>query len=130
MADVGADIDTALAYAPVFPLGQNLIDRGVRGDYINMFATFDITLARNKRGLAAGTRWFQGNDELVPAPGDPGYESFYTRNPLGVGTTPTPPSLASLPGSSPPLHQTGTVPWGVLAPVLTLPPASTPSGCG
>jgi phospholipid/cholesterol/gamma-HCH transport system substrate-binding protein len=130
LADVGDDIDTALAYAPVFPLGQNLIDRGVRGDYINMFATFDITAARNKRGLAAGTHFFQGNDELVPAPGDPGYQSFYTRNPLGVGVTPTPPWLASLPASSPPLHQTGTVPWGVQAPILTLPPASTPSGCG
>jgi len=129
LADVGTDIDTALAYAPVFPLGQNLIDRGLRGDYINMFATFDITAARNKRGLAAGTHWFQGDAELVPAPGDPGYASFYTRNPLGVGTTPIPPWLASLPDSSPPLHQTGTVPWGVPTPVLTLPPPSTPSGC-
>jgi phospholipid/cholesterol/gamma-HCH transport system substrate-binding protein len=130
LADVGSDIDTALAYAPVFPLGQNLIDRGLRGDYINLFATFDLTKARLKRGLAAGTRWFQGDDELVPAPGDPGYEAFYTRNPLGVGITPTPPWLASLPDSTPPLHQTGTVPWGVPAPVLTLPPPSTPSRCG
>jgi phospholipid/cholesterol/gamma-HCH transport system substrate-binding protein len=129
LADVGDDIDTALAYAPVFPLGQNLIDRGVRGDYVNLFATFDLTKARMQRGLAAGTPWFKGDAELVPAPGDPGYDDFYTRNPLGVGTTPTPPWLASLPESAPPLHQRGVAPLGVAPPILSLPNPTTPSGC-
>lgn len=130
LADVGDDIDSALAYAPVYPLGQNLIDRGVRGDFVNMFATFDITKARLKRGLGGGTPWFQGDDELVPAPGDPGYDEFYTRNPLGVGITPTPPWLASLPEPSPPLQQTGVAPLGVAPPILSLPNPSTPSRCG
>jgi len=129
LADVGPDIDTSLAYAPVFPLGQNIIDRGVRGDYINLFATIDLTTARLKRGVAAGTPWFQGNAELVPAPGDPGYDDFYTRNPLGVGVTPTPPWLAALPESSPPLHETGVAPLGTPAPILSLPKPSTPSKC-
>jgi len=35
------------------PLGQNIIDRGIRGDYINVFATIDITKSRLKKGLAA-----------------------------------------------------------------------------
>ena len=55
LADVGPDIDTALAFAPLFPLGQNLVDRGIRGDYMNLFVTIDLTKARLKRGLAAGT---------------------------------------------------------------------------
>jgi phospholipid/cholesterol/gamma-HCH transport system substrate-binding protein len=129
LADVGSDIDTALAYAPVFPLGQNAIDRAVRGDYVNLFATIDLTTARLKRGVAAGTPWFQGNAAMVPAPGDPGYDDFYTRNPLGVGVTPTPPWLAALPESTPPLHQTGVAPLGTPAPILSLPKPSTPSKC-
>ncbi|MDT5338800.1 MAG: phospholipid/cholesterol/gamma-HCH transport system substrate-binding protein, partial [Mycobacterium sp.] len=36
LADVGPDLDAGLAYATVFPYGQNLIDRAVRGDFINL----------------------------------------------------------------------------------------------
>jgi virulence factor Mce-like protein len=129
LADVGPDIDTALAFAPVFPLGQNLIDRGVRGDYVNLFATFDITTARLKRGIAAGTPLFQADASLVPAPGDAGYDQWYTKNPLGVGVTPTPPWLQSLPPDSPPFHLNGVAPLGQLPPVLELPEPTTPSGC-
>jgi phospholipid/cholesterol/gamma-HCH transport system substrate-binding protein len=129
LADVGTDIDTALAYATVFPLGQNTIDRSIRGDYLNLFATIDLTTARLKTGVAAGTPWFQGNAEMVPAPGDPGYDDFYTRNPLGVGVTPTPPWLAELPESSPPLHEKGVAPLATPAPILSLPKPSTPSKC-
>jgi len=56
LADVGPDIDTALAYLPTFPLSQNVIDRGIRGDYMNLFITVDFTNARLKRGLLLGTR--------------------------------------------------------------------------
>jgi virulence factor Mce-like protein len=129
LADVGPDIDTALAYAPVFPLGQNLIDRGVRGDYVNLFATFDITKARIQRGLAAGTPWFKADASLVPAPGDPGYEKFYTTNPMEFGLLPTPPWLQSLPPDSPPLQLNGVAPLDTLPPILELPAATTPSGC-
>jgi phospholipid/cholesterol/gamma-HCH transport system substrate-binding protein len=129
LADVGTDIDTALAYATVFPLGQNTIDRSIRGDYLNLFATIDLTTARLKTGVAAGTPWFQGNAEMVPAPGDPGYDAFYTKNPLGVGVVPTPPWLAALPESSPPLHEKGVAPLATPAPILSLPKPSTPSKC-
>jgi virulence factor Mce-like protein len=90
LADVGPDIDVALAFLPVMPFGQNLIDRGVRGDYMNLFAVMDLTVPRLKRTLFAGTRW--GNDQalLVPAPGDPGYGAFY--NPLTAPLASTPPA--------------------------------------
>jgi virulence factor Mce-like protein len=110
LADVGPDISTALAFATVFPLGQNLIDRGIRGDYMNLFVTIDLTRERLKRGLLAGTRFGDENIELVPAPGDRGYNDYYTRNPMGVGiappasappppspTTPPPPAAGPLP---------------------------------
>jgi phospholipid/cholesterol/gamma-HCH transport system substrate-binding protein len=88
LADVGPSIDTALAYIPTFPLTQNLIDRGVRGDYVNLFVDIDLTNARIKRGLLLGTRLGQDRASLIPAPGDPGYDAYYTKFPLGVGTSP------------------------------------------
>ena len=56
LADVGPDIDVALAFATVFPFGQNVIDRAIRGDYTNLFAVLDITTNRLKRTLLSGTR--------------------------------------------------------------------------
>jgi phospholipid/cholesterol/gamma-HCH transport system substrate-binding protein len=87
LADVGPSIDTALAYIPTFPLTQNLIDRGVRGDHVNLFVDIDLTNARIKRGLLLGTRLGQDRASLIPAPGDPGYDAYYTKFPLGVGTS-------------------------------------------
>jgi virulence factor Mce-like protein len=87
LADVGPSIDTALAYIPTFPLSQNIIDRGVRGDYVNLFVDIDLTNARIKRGLLLGTRLGQDRASLIPAPGDPGYDAYYTKFPLGVGTS-------------------------------------------
>jgi len=88
LADVGPEIDTALAWLPTFPLTQNLIDRGLRGDYMNLFVTVDWTYSRLKRGLFLGTALGQERASMIPAPGDPGYDDYYTRNPLGVGTSP------------------------------------------
>jgi phospholipid/cholesterol/gamma-HCH transport system substrate-binding protein len=88
LAEVGPEIDTAIAWLPTFPLTQNIIDRGVRGDYVNLFVTVDLTNARVKRGMLLGTRLGQDRASLVPAPGDPGYDAYYTKFPLGVGTSP------------------------------------------
>ncbi|MGE2730621.1 MCE family protein [Mycolicibacterium vaccae] len=83
LADVGPDIGTGLGYALTFPLNQNIIDRGVRGDYMNLFVTVDLTLSRFRRGLLAGTSFGDENAPLVPAPGDPGYDTFYSKNARG-----------------------------------------------
>ncbi|SEH86271.1 virulence factor Mce family protein [Mycolicibacterium rutilum] len=88
LGDVGPEIDTALAWLPTFPMSQNLIDRGIRGDYMNLWVTVDLTNARIKRGLLLGTALGQDRASLVPAPGDPGYDAYYTKFPLGVGTSP------------------------------------------
>lgn len=88
LADLGPDISTALGYATIFPLNQNIIDRGIRGDYMNLFVTVDLTLGRLKRGLLVGTSFGDENAPLVPAPGDPGYETFYSKNPLGEAVAP------------------------------------------
>jgi virulence factor Mce-like protein len=81
LADVGPDLDTALAFATTFPYPQNLIDRAVRGDYMNYYLVLDLTVNRLKRGLMLGTRWGQPDLPLVPAPGDPGYDAYYAQNP-------------------------------------------------
>jgi phospholipid/cholesterol/gamma-HCH transport system substrate-binding protein len=103
LADIGPEIDTGLAYATVFPYGQNTVDRGVRGDYMNLFATVDLTHNRFRRGLLAGTRWGREGAPLVPAPGDPGYDAYYTTNPLGAPLPPNAPRPAvfgPMPGSA------------------------------
>ncbi len=90
LADVGPELGRAIAFLPVFPIGQNIIDRGIRGDYMNLWVTVDLTHARLKRGLFAGTRFGDENAPLVPAPGDPGYDAFYSRDPLGAPIDPPP----------------------------------------
>jgi virulence factor Mce-like protein len=90
LADVGPDLDAALAFGTTFPYPQNLVDRAVRGDYMNYYLIVDLTVNRLKRGLLLGTRWGQPDMPLVPAPGDPGYDAFYSQNPLGVGVVPPP----------------------------------------
>jgi phospholipid/cholesterol/gamma-HCH transport system substrate-binding protein len=94
LADVGAELDSALTYALTFPFPQDFLDRGFRGDYINVFATVDLTINRLKRGLLLGTRWGQEGAPLVPAPGDPYYLN-YSYNPLA------PPITPSLPAATP-----------------------------
>ena len=88
LADVGPGLDASLAYAPVFPYGQNFLDRAVRGDYLNFNTVLDLTVPRLKRELLLGTHWGQEGAELVPAPGDPGYDRYYTTHPLGPGVAP------------------------------------------
>jgi virulence factor Mce-like protein len=112
LADVGPDIGKAIAYLPVAPFTQNIIDRALRGDYMNLFIVIDLTTARLKRTLLAGTRFQNQDAQLVPAPGDVGYDGYYTRNPLGA------------PISQPP----ATYEDAVRPPPPPAPPASPPEG--
>jgi hypothetical protein len=127
LADVGDDLDTALAFTTVFPFGQNLIDRGVRGDYINFFGELDFTIPRLKRSLLMGTRWGDENATLVPAPGEP-YLQRYTSDPLGLPLAPPPPGgpLGAVPGFPPTPQLDADPPGATRAPVLPVyPPPST-----
>lgn len=90
LADVGPYLGTVLALVPSFPFPQNFIDRAIRGDYINIFASIDLTVPRLKRSLFLGTRWGDANAQLIPAPGDPAHLS-YTYEPLDFGIAPPPP---------------------------------------
>lgn len=135
LADVGPQLDTILAYLPTFPLSQNLIDRGLRGDYMNIFAGLDITIPRLKRSLFLGTRWGDPNAQLVPAPGEP-FHLDYTYQPLAAGVAPAPQSGPSAP---PPADQpllpvtppAGTTPSPSLAdPVFAGPYAPGATGGG
>ncbi len=89
IADVGPKLDAALAYATVYPYGQKTIDRAVRGDYLNLHATVDLTIPRLQRELLSGTPWGDPTAVIQAAVGDPGY-ARQTTNPLGVGITPDP----------------------------------------
>jgi len=123
-ADVGPQLDTILAFLPTFPFPQNFVDRAIRGDYVNIFASMDLTIPRLKRSLFLGTRWGDPNAALVPAPGDPAHLN-YTYEPLATGVTlPTP---QGDPGSVPPAQQVPTQADQPLLPVAP-PPATASAG--
>ncbi|QZH64407.1 MCE family protein [Mycolicibacterium farcinogenes] len=125
LADAGPGIIDGLMYATVFPYGQNVIDRGLKGDYMNLFAVADLTVPRLKRGLFLGTRWGVDGAVLAPAPGDPGYDWYYTNNPLGapLAVPPEGTELAPPPPAGPPV----ILPGGPVPPAAA-PPSTTPLG--
>jgi phospholipid/cholesterol/gamma-HCH transport system substrate-binding protein len=126
LADVGPGLIDGLMYATVFPYGQNVIDRGLKGDYLNLFAVGDLTVPRLKKTAFLGTRWGKEGAELVPAPGDPGYDWFYTKNPLGVLTA-IPPDGTEVPPPAPPAGPPVLLPGGPV-PSSAPPPRSAPLG--
>lgn len=95
LADVGPDLDKALAYFTAFPYGQSTIDRAIRGDYLNQYIIFDFTVPRLKKTLMLGTSWGQEGAKLVPAPGDPWYAT-YTYDPLNAPFSPPPAAVADV----------------------------------
>jgi ABC-type transporter Mla subunit MlaD len=121
LADVGPDLDAVLAYAPTYPFNQNVVDRAIRGDYVNGFFTLDLTNARLRKSVLLGTHWGRLGAELVPAPGDPGYLRYqYTPDPLHP----------SAPGPVAPPVGAPLTPTAAPAPVpavpLPLPPPGAP----
>ena len=130
LADVGPDLDKALAALTVFPFTQNFVDRAVRGDYFNLHVQLDLTIPKLKGALFLGTHWGQLDEQLIPAPGDPFYLQ-YTLDPLHAGAAPPPGPQAPPPAAPPP----GPPPPGPAQPNLQfsapLPgPAAPPPGFG
>ena len=102
LADVGPDLDASIAWASVFPFGQDFIDRAVRGDYFNVSPELDLTIPRLKQGPFLGTHWGMLGEGVPPVPGEPAYLN-YTLDPLHTGAQPAPPGpLAPPPGPPPP----------------------------
>lgn len=91
LADVAPKIGSALDFLMVFPYGQYGIDHGIRGDYINLFATIDLTVPRLKRELLLGTPWGDPNVVVQAMVGDPGYGK-QTNDPLGAPLDPPAPN--------------------------------------
>ena len=122
LADVGPDLNLAVLWASAFPYGPTFADIITRGDYINLFATFDLTYPRLKKTLLLGTRWGDENAKLIPAPGDPYYLN-YTYNPMGLGLAPPPPD--AVPPADLATGTSGMPPAaGPVLPVLPPPPTA------
>ncbi|MGV0646259.1 MCE family protein [Mycolicibacterium sp. XJ2546] len=122
IADIGPDLNLALLWATAFPYGPTFADRITRGDYINLFATFDLTYPRLKKTLLLGTRWGDENAKLIPAPGDP-YWANYSYSPMTLGVAPPPAEGIPPPPDAPPGEVTPRV-NGPLLPVSPPPPAA------
>jgi phospholipid/cholesterol/gamma-HCH transport system substrate-binding protein len=84
LADIGPDLDAALALAPTFPLTQGFIDRYVRGDYVNGYFIIDLTNAGLRKSILRGTHWERLGAESVPTPTDPEYLQFRHDAPPGA----------------------------------------------
>jgi len=126
LADVGPDLNKALAYFTAFPYGQATIDRAIRGDYLNQYIIFDFTVPRLKKTLFLGTRWGQEGAKLVPAPGDPWYAT-YTYDPLNAPFVPPPAAVADVttsddPGEVPVVAETAAAEPPPVSPELELAP--------
>ncbi len=121
LADIGPDLNEAVLWASAFPYGPTFADRITRGDYINLYAVFDLTYPRLKKTLLAGTRWGDQNAKLIPAPGDPYYLN-YAYNPLMVGITP-PPAAAPPPAEGAAPAPAPVIPAEPLLPLVPPPPA-------
>jgi len=120
LADVGPDIDDALSFATVYPFGQDLIDRALKGDYMNLYDVIDLTVPRLKRTLMLGTRWADEGAKLVPAPGEP-YYARYTYDPVGA-----PLAASQSPAPPPPDGAPMPVPAGPVLPVASPAPEFDP----
>jgi phospholipid/cholesterol/gamma-HCH transport system substrate-binding protein len=132
LADVGPDLISGLTFATAFPYGPGFADLVTRGDYINLWAVFDISYPRLKRTFFLGTRWGDEDAKLIPAPGEPYYLN-YSYDPLGAPLVPPPPGalpadqmaapLASPSGPMPPVTEplVPVVPPANAAPVITAP---------
>ncbi len=118
IADIGPRLNDALLWATAFPDGPTFADRITRGDYINLYATFDLTYPRLKRTLLLGTRWGDENAKLIPAPGDPYYLN-YSYDPMKLGVAPPP--AEALPEAAPGVPAPAT---GPLLPVVPPPPSA------
>lgn len=127
LADVGPDLNRALSYALFFPMGQDFIDRAVRGDYANVFIVFDMTYPRLKRALFLGTRWGEEGAKLIPAPGDPWYLN-YTFDPLSNGVAAPPPEAVPAPPDGAPPMPPVTGPVLPVNPPPLMPGSSPPAG--
>jgi phospholipid/cholesterol/gamma-HCH transport system substrate-binding protein len=122
LADIGPDLNLAVLQASTFPYGPTFADRVTRGDYINLYATFDLTYPRLKKTLLLGTRWGDENAKLIPAPGDPYYLN-YSYDPLKLGVAPPPEeALPPPPAAAPGAPMTAVI--GPLLPVTPPPPAA------
>jgi virulence factor Mce-like protein len=115
LADVGPELPQAAVELTTYPYTQNFIDRAIRGDYMNLFLTMDLTVPRLRSNLLLGTRWARPGASIVPAPGD-----FwnYSHDPL------------KSPFSGPPAAQTPPPPSTDNAPAPTPPPTPIPSDTG
>ncbi|MGX1809111.1 MCE family protein [Nocardia sp. NPDC055321] len=89
LADVGSDISSAIAFATVYPYGQYGVDHAIKGDYINLVATVDLTVPRLRKELLLGTPWGDPTAVIQAAVGEPGY-ARQVNNPLTVGIEPAP----------------------------------------
>jgi phospholipid/cholesterol/gamma-HCH transport system substrate-binding protein len=127
LAAIGPEINLALNFALAFPYGPAFADRITKGDYINLYAIFDITYPRLKRTTLLGTRWGDEDAKLIPAPGDPWYLN-YSYNPLSLGVSPPPAEALPPPQAAPgaPMPPV-TVPLLPVAPPPALPGAASVS---
>ncbi len=119
LADVGPDLDAAIAEAPLFPFTQSIVDRYIRGDYMNGYFIIDLTNSGLRKSILRGTHWERLGAEGVPAPGDPEYLQYR------YGAPPGAPGALSKPGPvGEPAPFGPRPPWQPGVPPPYVPPAS------
>jgi phospholipid/cholesterol/gamma-HCH transport system substrate-binding protein len=122
LADIGPDLDAAIALAPTYPLTQGFINRFVRGDFVNGYFIIDLTNAGLRKSILLGTHWGRLGAENVPVPGDPEYLQYK------FGAPPGAPGSVVAPGPvGEPMRGVNGSPWVPGVPPPNAPPVTGPA---
>jgi phospholipid/cholesterol/gamma-HCH transport system substrate-binding protein len=98
LADAGPTIGRGLQEATVFPFAQWVVDDAIKGDYANLYTTFDFTTERFRSDFLAGTRFGRYSQPLPDLIGNqPPPWQHYTDDPLGDPAAPPQPPDAPPP---------------------------------
>jgi phospholipid/cholesterol/gamma-HCH transport system substrate-binding protein len=112
LADAGPTIGRGLQEATVFPFAQWVVDDAIKGDYANLYTTFDFRTERFRSDFLAGTRFGRYSQPLPDLVGNqPPPWMQQTDDPMGAPAAPPPPSDALPMASEAP-------------PVVAVPPAT------
>ena len=121
LADIGPELDAAIALAPTYPFTQGFIDRFIRGDYVNGYFIIDLTNAGLRKSILLGTHWGRLGAENVPVPGDPEYLQYK------FGAPPGAPGSVVAPGPvGEPIRGVNPAPWAPGVPPPNAPPVTGP----
>jgi phospholipid/cholesterol/gamma-HCH transport system substrate-binding protein len=129
LADTGADLTESLKIIASFPFPLKNLDRAIKGDYLNLFMTVDLTGARLDSNFLTGTGLGGMFGGVEVALGQVAGPAGQQGNPLTTPLAPPPPAPAGGQQPQPTIPGLPPIPGLPAIPGLTVPmPGPQPQG--